>query len=223
MSTENNVKNRMIEYVLNNAKKGCLEDIVSKIDYFCWQGSHNEGNWLMNIGDKKGDILANEIYKKQPQNVLELGTFCGYSALRIISALPSDGHLYTIETISGNIEFAKQLINYAGVQDKITFLHGDLASSINEIKNKYNINFFDCVFIDHEKEIYLSDFQLLETSKLLTIGSIIIADNVLYPGSPEYKTYVTTNQDKYETVIHETTVEYTKNLADQVLITTIKS
>ena len=69
------------------------------------------------------------------------------------------------------------------------------------------MDFLDFVFIDHWKNVYLRDLQLLETHGLLRKGTVIVADNIIYPGVPEYLQYVTTSE-KYQTETFDSTLEY---------------
>jgi predicted O-methyltransferase YrrM len=49
------------------------------------------------------------------------------------------------------------------------------------------------IFLDHEKTVYLQDFHLLESYGVIKKGTIVIADNIIYPGVPNYLSYFKTN------------------------------
>ena len=68
----------LAEYVVANARQGDPEDAVRVIDDFCMNRSI-----LINVGDEKGEILDRAVRRASPQLILELGTYCGYSALRM--------------------------------------------------------------------------------------------------------------------------------------------
>jgi catechol O-methyltransferase len=76
---------------------------------------------------------------------------------------------------------------------------------------------FDMVFIDHHKAVYLSDLKILIDQKFLKKGSVVIADNVRFPGAPEYLAYVE-KSDAFVTTRHETQVEYLPFLKDLVTV-----
>ncbi len=59
----------------------------------------------------------------------------------------------------------------------------------------------DLVFIDHLKTVYLSDFLLLKEHGFLHPGTVIVADNVLVPGAPDYKAYMQKSSE-LRTVFH---------------------
>jgi O-methyltransferase len=60
-------------------------------DHFCRHISY-----LINVGDEKGKILDNAVERTQPRQLLELGTYCGYSALRMARAMPREARLYSL-------------------------------------------------------------------------------------------------------------------------------
>jgi len=161
-------EDRLVEYVSKNAKQGSPEDVVKKIDEFCWNQ-----HWMMHLGDVKGKIVREHFQKHTPKIVLELGTYCGYSAV-MLSPLTSE-KFYTIDRYP--YPAAKVIVEKAGLQDKIVFLNGkaeDIIPKLNDLKGKV-----DLVFIDHDKKAYLPDLKLIEQHGLLHNGSVVIADNVL--------------------------------------------
>src|SRR4051794_40434965 len=70
-------------YVLANARPGDLDDVIRTIDRFAYSKS-----FLMNVGDEKGALLDAAVLRAKPKLLLELGTYCGYSALRTLRAAP---------------------------------------------------------------------------------------------------------------------------------------
>ena len=65
----------------------------------------------------------------------------------------------------------------------------------------------DFVFIDHWKDLYLKDLKLLESHGLLRKGTLILADNIIFPGAPDYLEYVQSSE-KYQTELIHSTLEY---------------
>ena len=97
---------RCLEYVRKHAMRNDAIDVIQKIDTFGW----NE-DFLMNIGDAKGDVLSEALKKKNPTNALEIGAYVGYSATRIGSGLESHAHLTSIEVSPFNAAIARQMVN----------------------------------------------------------------------------------------------------------------
>src|SRR3954470_14184461 len=102
-------------YVVEQARAGDVDDAIRVVDEFCYRRSV-----MMNVGDEKGEILDAAIRRVQPRRLLELGTYCGYSALRTVRVMPDDAHLYSIEFSPANAEVAQRILGHAGVTDRVT-------------------------------------------------------------------------------------------------------
>ena len=72
-----------VDYVLENARAGDVDDVLATIDKFAYEKS-----MLINVGDEKGLLLDAAVRRADPTLALELGTYCGYGALRIARAAP---------------------------------------------------------------------------------------------------------------------------------------
>ena len=158
-----------LDYVFSNAERNNPKSILKTIDNFVLES----GQFLMNVGPEKGEILKNHLLKSEPNNVIELGTFIGYSAVLISSTIGEKSQLTSIDSDIHSIEIAKELINYAGLDHKVNLIHG----SAEKIIPKLNFN-ADFVFIDHAKKEYLSDLKLLESEGIIVKNSVVFADNV---------------------------------------------
>ena len=184
-----NTELEMLEYVYKHATKNNPESVIKTIDNFCWTK-----HWMMHVGDEKGKILSDIIEKETPTTVLELGTYCGYSTIRIASKM--NGKVYTIDPDIGIIDtVTKKLVEFAGLQDKIVFLTGTLETLLNVdcLKDMK----FDLVFIDHAKNRYFPDLLLLEHYNLLSDRIVIVADNVIVFNIQDYESYVEKNYDTH--------------------------
>ncbi|WP_233532057.1 O-methyltransferase [Antrihabitans sp. YC2-6] len=208
-------------YVTQNARRGDLDDVIRAIDEFARNRS-----FLINIGDEKGLILDKAVARAQPKLLLELGTYCGYSALRTVRAMPAGAHLYTIEPNSANAAIARQIWEHAGVAHRITAvvgMLGDSGGTIARLRNEYGFGggALDFVFVDHLKSAYLPDLRRIMAEDWLHEGSVVVADNVKTPGAPDYLAYMRANETTlWSTVEHDTHAEYQKVLKDLVLEST---
>jgi len=80
----------------------------------------------------------------------------------------------------------------------------------------------DVVFIDHAKEEYLPDLERILAAGWLHPGSVVMADNVRFPGAPEYQAYMTAQEGKrWSTRAHQTHAEYQTFIKDVVLESTL--
>ncbi|XP_044131514.1 catechol O-methyltransferase-like [Bufo gargarizans] len=197
---------RILEFVQENAVKGDPQSVVDNIDNYC-----SQKEWAMNVGDEKGLILDKVFKETNPTTVLELGTYCGYSATRMARLLKQGGRLLTVEMQPEHAAVAKQMIEFAGVQDKVEILEGSTETIIPSLKTKYGVGQVDFVFIDHFKNFYTDDTKLLEECGLLKKGSVLLADNVVYPGVPEFLKYVRTS-GRYDCTNYPSHVQYSGEL-----------
>lgn len=195
---------RVLGAVQKNATRGDPRSVVRTIDQFC---RHQE--WAMNVGDEKGCILDAVVSELNPATVLELGTYCGYSTVRIASLLPPDAKLITLEFNPHHAAVARQIIAWAGLQDKVQLVEGASGDWIPKMRAEFGVDTFDLVFLDHWKDRYLPDTKLLEDGGLLRKGSVLLADNVIFPGAPEYLEYVRSSP-RYESRYFPSHLEYTR-------------
>ncbi|KAM9330864.1 catechol O-methyltransferase-like [Gastrophryne carolinensis] len=197
---------RLLQYVMENAVRGNPQSVVDYVDKYC-----NEKEWAMNVGDQKGIILDKIVKDTNPIVLLELGTYCGYSAVRIARLLKPGARFFTIEFNPAYAAVAKQMIEFAGLNDKVQVLEGSTHDIIPQLKKKYEVDTLDFAFIDHWKEKYLPDTQLLEKCNLLRKGSTILADNVFVPGAPDFLEYVRTC-GRYDCTNYPSALEYMNEL-----------
>ncbi|XP_073484925.1 catechol O-methyltransferase-like [Aquarana catesbeiana] len=179
---------RILEFVLQNAVHGNPQSVLDHIDKYC-----REKEWAMNVGDEKGLILDNMLQETNPSTVLELGTYCGYSAIRIARLLKPGSLLLTIEMNPAHADVARQIIEFAGVKDKVKILQNSTEYIIPKLKAEHGVEHFDFVFIDHFGNRYLPDTKLLEECCVLRKGTVLLADNVSFPMSADFLEYVRTS------------------------------
>src|SRR5215207_6183738 len=149
------------KYVVASARSGDVDDAIRVIDHFCRHVSY-----LINVGDEKGKILDNAVERTQPRRLLELGTYCGYSTLRMARAMPREARLYSVEFNAANAAIARRILAHAGVDDKVTVIVGTLGDggeTIRTLRREHNFvpESLDLVFLDHDKKAYLSDLELI--------------------------------------------------------------
>lgn len=166
----NNTKmNSVLNYVFDNAKQGDPQSVLNTIDSFVSE----TGTFLMNVGPEKGKLLAETIKDHKPLNTLELGSFLGYSAIIIAMFLPEAGSLVSVDHDKDSVAASKEIVKYAGLENKVHFINSTSDEAINALKES-----FDFIFIDHEKNRYYSDLLLMENLNLINKGGIVFADNV---------------------------------------------
>jgi catechol O-methyltransferase len=208
----------LADYVLANARRGDPEDVIRVIDEFCMNRSV-----MINVGDEKGEILDRAVRRASPQLLLELGTYCGYSALRMACVMPAGGRVCSLEFNPDNAAIARRIWDHAGIGDQLTVVVGTLGdggSTIDRLRSEHGFGkgAVDFVFVDHDKAAYLPDLERILAESWLHPGSIVVADNVKFPGAPEYRAYLAAHQgNTWDTTEHETHVEYQSLIKDLVL------
>jgi catechol O-methyltransferase len=208
----------LARHVVAEARLGDPDDVIRVIDDFAYHHS-----FLINVGDEKGKILDAAIRRTKPRQLLELGTYCGYSALRAARMMPKGARLVSIEFNAENAAIARRIWDHAGIGEELTVLVGRLGDSgatTAALESEHAIKkaSLDFVFIDHDKSAYLPDLELLLDRGWLHPGSIVVADNVRRPGAPDYREFMRTEEGRsWRTTEHETHVEYQSLLKDLVL------
>jgi catechol O-methyltransferase len=205
-------------YVMSNAVPGDLDDTIRVVDEFCYQRSV-----MMNVGDEKGEILDTAVRRARPRLLLELGTYCGYSALRMARVMPPGARLYSVEFAEANAAIARRIWEHAGVVDRITAVVGSIGDGGGtldtlESAHGFGADALDFLFIDHDKAAYLPDLKHILERRWLHQGSVIVADNVRVPGAPAYRAYMREQEGiTWRTSENKTHVEYQTLIPDLVL------
>ncbi|MAM04540.1 MAG: methyltransferase [Flavobacteriales bacterium] len=143
-------------------------------------------NPRMLSGHIQGRFLSMISKMIKPMNIIEVGTFTGYSTLCLAEGLKKNGKIHTIDINEEYAEFAKKYFIMSDYKKKINQYVGDATKIIPKIK--YN---FQLAFIDADKTNYSKYYDLI--FKKLDINGYIIADNVLWSGK------VTENRKDKET------------------------
>ena len=126
-------------------------------------------------GHLQGRVLSMFSKMISPKNILEIGTYTGYSALCMAEGLGVKGRLHTIECNEETSQFAKKYFDQYEYKEKIIQHLGDAMGIISSLEVE-----FQMVFIDADKENYSHYFDLVFDK--LSVGGYIIADNVLWSG-----------------------------------------
>lgn len=141
----------------------------------------NRETWLkvlnprMLSGHLQGRVLSILSHMMSPQNILEIGTYTGYSAICLSEGLAENGKITTIDINEELYDMACRYFEKAGIRKKVNFLVGNALDLIPDLKEE-----FDLVFIDADKGNYCNYYDLVIDR--LKPGGYIIADNVLWSG-----------------------------------------
>lgn len=129
----------------------------------------------MASGHLQGRLLKMLVSMIHPKNILEVGTFSGYSAICMAEGLDEGGKVWTFEINDEMEDFTRPWIENSPVADKIDFRIGDA----NVEAPKLGVT-FDLAFVDGDKRTYVETYEMV--LRLLRPGGYIIADNTLWDG-----------------------------------------
>lgn len=126
-------------------------------------------------GHIQGRVLSLISKLVRPKNILEVGTFTGYSAICLAEGMQPDGKLYTIDLNEELEDMVQRYVDEAGLTNNVHLKIGNALDIIPQIDEK-----FDLVFIDADKVNYANYYDLVFDK--VNTGGLILADNVLWSG-----------------------------------------
>jgi caffeoyl-CoA O-methyltransferase len=140
----------------------------------------------MQVGRVEGTVLEMLCALMGARRVLEIGTFTGYSALCMASALPDDGELITLDINPEATRIAQSFFDRVSYGKKIRIVLGDALTTLQGLPTTEP---FDLVFMDADKERYPDYYELVLPR--LRRGGLLIADNTLWSGRVLEPTHAT--------------------------------
>ena len=154
------------------AHTGSEPELLQQLTRETWQKVINP---RMLSGHLQGRVLKMFVQMMRPKNILEIGTYTGYSALCMAEGLADDGRLITID-INDELQWIQdKYFSLSPHGQKIERHFGDARELIPSFSGD-----FDLVFMDADKENYLHYYELLLSR--LKPGAVILIDNVLWSG-----------------------------------------
>lgn len=126
-------------------------------------------------GHFQGRVLSMLSKLIRPVNILEIGTYTGYSALCLCEGMQENGTLHTIDIKEELVDFQRKHFDKSPWGKQIFQYLGEAVDIIPTLQTK-----FDLVFIDADKENYINYFELILPN--MNKGGIILSDNVLWSG-----------------------------------------
>jgi len=167
-----------------------MEFISKKIDNYVTKHSQKEPKLLQELnketwqkalvprmlsGHFQGRVLSMISKLINPKNILEIGTYTGYSALCLAEGMQENGTLHTIDHNEELVDFQKKYFNKSDYKNNIKQYLGNALDILPNINDT-----FDLVFIDADKANYTNYFELIIDK--MNSGGVILSDNVLWSG-----------------------------------------
>ncbi len=167
-----------------------MEFISEELDNYVCAHTENEPDLLyelnrrthMNVliprmlsGHFQGRVLSMLSHMIRPTNILEIGTYTGYSALCLAEGLVDGGKILTIDKNEELEDLVEEFVQKSEYKDSITMMIGDAMQIVPTLEDSY-----DLVFIDADKGNYINYYNLVIDK--LNPGGYILLDNVLWSG-----------------------------------------
>jgi predicted O-methyltransferase YrrM len=167
-----------------------MEFIDQKLDDYVCAHTENEPEVLNELNRKthltvlrsrmlsghfQGRLLSMLSHMIQPERILEIGTYTGYSAICLAEGLTENGKLTTIDINEELEDIVREFIQKANLDNKIEYIIGDAMQIVPQLDE-----LFDLVFIDADKKNYCNYYHLVFDK--VKPGGYILADNVLWSG-----------------------------------------
>jgi caffeoyl-CoA O-methyltransferase len=165
--------------------------IDEAIDQYCVEHSENEHPIFKKLyertyaemeipqmlaGNLVGNFIQLMIRLSGAKRMIEVGTFTGYSSLKMAQALPEDGEVITLEYEAKHADFAQAFFDESPWGHKITMKRGAALDHLPLVQGPMDLG-----FIDADKVNYIAYYEAL--LKILRPGGMIILDNALWSGS----------------------------------------
>lgn len=184
------MERHLLDHVVQNAEPGNPESVLVAMDAFWNKAFQQEGANKWNVrGQTIEDKVREKVKAKAGTNVpvrcLELGTYCGYSALRIARNLPEGSTLLSVEKDPLFAAIATKVIEFAGLEDRVKIWMGTVHSELGNITQRLSSEQADFILCDHSKERFVPDLKLLKDAGTLGDSTVVVGDVEVYPGDQQ--------------------------------------
>lgn len=180
---------QLLEYVVEHAQAGDPDSVISTMKAFWDKATDIQSSEKFNV---RGRTIEEKVIEKvqemqgaaesKPVQCLEMGTYCGYSALRIAKNLPEGSMLLSVERDALFAAIATKIIEFAGLDSKVKIWVGTVHSELANITSTLGGKPADFVLVDHSKERFVPDLKLLEECGIVNSNSTVVGDLEIYPG-----------------------------------------
>ena len=164
---------KIYQYIADHATKQS-----EALDWVVRQTHIRTNHARMLSGSVQGQLMRMLVQMSGAKDILELGTFTGFSAICMAAALPQDGHLDTLEINDELEDLILEGFERAKVEEKIDLHIGDCKETLRRFREEGRQ--YDLVYMDANKREYCEYYELI--FDMVRPGGLILADNVLWDG-----------------------------------------
>jgi predicted O-methyltransferase YrrM len=186
-----------LHYILQSEKDN-VPNIHKHIETFIQE----QELWLKLAGDEKGAVLdACIAMHGRPRIIVEVGLYVGYSSTRMASQMRAwGGRVISMEVDPYHAAISRNTIELAGLTDNIEIWVGHSENLIPRLKTRFPEKSIDMLFFDQQGTKMHTDLDKIIKMNMLSDTAIIVGDNVLRPGSPQFM-YWTCAAGPYDTQV----------------------
>ncbi|XP_078574392.1 catechol O-methyltransferase-like isoform X2 [Branchiostoma floridae x Branchiostoma japonicum] len=189
----------VLQHVKKHAVAGDPDSVLEIFDKLC-----TTRKWNLKTAGKKGEMIDGIINDTRPQVCLEMGTSCGYTSVRICRLLGPGARLLTLEPNPQLAKVAEEMVQLAGLQDKVTVITADTDDVIPELTKKYDVTDIDIVFLDYWKDRYIRDLKLIEEHGLLKNGFVVVTEQIGEGQDTDHTVEYSAGAEKFECTLKPT-------------------
>ncbi|CAK9081027.1 unnamed protein product [Durusdinium trenchii] len=209
----------LLQHVRTSASRNASA-VCRAMEQFGREKLPSSSKWLKIAGGPKAELLSSAVASSPKGLALELGTYCGFSALH----LSCHRKVVTVEADLGHALIAEKVIAFAGMSQEVEVIVGHTEDTLPWLMQHLAAKepgepLIGFVFMDQRGSRYQSDLEILKCSKLLMDQAVIVADNVLKPGAPKFL-WALSNDPAFRTEVIELEEYAMENVRDWMTIST---
>ena len=198
----------LLRHVISSSTEGDPASVTAAMDTFWDTYFNSEGTaeWQL-----RSAALDEAIKAQKPEVAMEIGAYCGYTAVRMASIMPAGSKLISVELDPLYAAIATKVVEHAGLSDRVHVEIGTLADRLPAIQRKHGLSGpLGVVLLDHNVSSYLPDLQLLEGNGHINKSTVVLCDWSLYPGSDAASAGAPTDGEEFMKYLNEIGVSSSK-------------
>jgi catechol O-methyltransferase len=174
----------LLRHVIAKSTEGDPDSVLEQMDVFWDTYFNSEGTAEWKV---RGTAIDTAIQQKEPMLALEIGTYCGYTAVRMARLMPEGSKLISFEIDPLFAAIATKVVEHAGLSATVSVEIGSVEARLPVVSRKHggSLGPVDALLLDHDIGSFVSDLRFLEEGGMIKESTAVLCDWNLYPGSSE--------------------------------------
>ena len=173
----------LLRHVISTSTEGDPDSVLSAMDVFWDTYFNGEGTQEWKLRGEALDAAMKNVGADDKALCMELGTYCGYTAVRIGRLLPPGAKLVSVEIEPLFAAIASKMVEHAGLRDVVSVEIGSVMERLPAIHRKHGKQPLSALLLDHAVSDFLPDLRHLESKGMITKDTSVLCDWNLYPGT----------------------------------------